>query len=317
MNCFHTSLFRITLILMLCLGLSACKPKNTSEKNGPLQVVVTTTMLADMLQSIAGEHIQLTCLMGPETDPHLYKASASDLAKLQKADLIFYNGLHLEGRMDDLFSRMKAQGRPIFAITDTIPEEQLLAPANFQHHPDPHVWLAPELWALGIDTVVNALVEYDISHRAHYQAEGEALKERYYALDAWAKNTLTALPIKQRILVTSHDAFNYFGRAYDFQVIGVQGVSTASEAGLADITHTIDFIKQHNVKSIFVETSVPHATIERIAADSGAQIGGELFSDALGTLGKLETGLNGETYDLGTYEGMIKHNINTLLKALL
>ncbi len=317
MNCFHALLSRITLSLLLCLGFSACKPKNASEKHGPLQVVVTTTMLADMLKSIARDHIQLTSLMGPETDPHLYKASASDLEKLQKADVIFYSGLHLEGRMDDLFSRMKAQGRPIFAVTDNISEDQLLTPANFHHHPDPHVWLAPELWALGIDTVVDALTEYDAPHHAHYQAEGEALKEHYYALDAWVKNTLTVLPIKQRILVTSHDAFNYFGRAYDFQVIGVQGVSTAGEAGLADITHTIDFIKQNNVKSIFVETSVPHATIERIAADSGAHIGGELFSDALGTLGKIETGPDGETYDLGTYEGMIKHNINTLLKALL
>ncbi len=309
-------LFPISVfICSLMLGCQA-KVKDEDTSSQVPVVVVTTTMIGDMVQFIAGEHAQVLILMGPEVDPHLYKASASDLEKLRKADLIFYNGLHLEGKMDELFSKMQQKGTCIHAITAHIPSDQLFYPSDFEGHPDPHVWFDPTLWAIGTEIVANALATRDPAHADFYHTHAKTLTQKYLDLHAWTKETLSVLPKDKRILITSHDAFNYFGKAYDFDVIGVQGISTASEAGLADIAQTIDFIRRHSVKAIFVESSVPHATIERISKDAGINIGGELFSDALGTPGEIEISKSKEQYDLGSYEGMIKHNTNSILHAL-
>jgi len=280
-----------------------------------LEVVTTTSMVTDLVQQIGGDRVAVSGLMGAGVDPHLYKPTASDVTKLQKAKVTFYSGLMLEGRMADLFTRLGKGGKKVFAVTASIPQTSLLAPPEFEGHHDPHVWGDARLWALCAETVVKGLSEADPDGRAEYAKRGETYKQELAKVHEWAVKRAQELPESARILVTSHDAFNYFGRAYGFQVVGVQGISTVTEAGLADVAKVVDFLKQKKVKAIFVESSVSRAAIERISKDSGAKIGGELFSDAMGTPGTMVT-VAGETYDEGTYVGMLKHNINTAVEAL-
>jgi len=273
-------------------------------------------MVADLAASVAGELATVTRLMGPGVDPHLYKATASDVNKLQSADLVLYNGLHLEGRLADLLVKLGRRGKPVYAVTEGIPEEQLLEPEEFQGHYDPHVWFDPRLWALCVETVVEALIAVDPANKSAYNSQGNGVRARYLEFYDWSKKYMAKLVPEQRYLVTSHDAYNYFGRAFDFNVIGVQGISTQSEAGLADIVQIVKFIKEKRIKAIFVESSVSPAAIQRISQDSGASIGGELFSDAMGTKGHMGQARDGSQFDLGTYEGMVKGNISTITDAL-
>jgi manganese/zinc/iron transport system substrate-binding protein len=280
-----------------------------------LRVVVTTTMAADMASRVAGEHAEVSGMMGPGVDPHLYKATAGDVSRLQQADLILYNGLYLEGRMGDLFVKMGRQGKPVYALAEGVEVSQLMEPPEFLGHYDPHIWFDPKLWVQAVKVVVKALSEADPSHAEIYAANGRAVEEEILSHSEWGLERVSALPKAKRILVTSHDAYNYFGRAFGFQVVGVQGISTVTEAGLADIARTVDFIREHKIKAIFVESSVSPATIKRISEDAGVIIGGELFSDAMGTPGEIHT-VDGESYDVGTYEGMFKHNVNTIVEGL-
>lgn len=277
----------------------------------PLKVVATTTIVADLVREVGGPRIQVDGLMGPGVDPHLYKATASDIGSLQRADVIFYNGLLLEGKMQDLFTRMARVKRHVYAVTETIPEESLLEPEEMQGHHDPHVWFDVGLWSKCVEVVVRGLSAVDPAGAKEYAGRGAKVGERMVELERWAKARVAEIPQKNRILVTSHDAFNYFGRAFGFQVVALQGISTVGEAGLADMAKLVDFIKAKQVKAIFVESSVPHAAIERISRDAGVRIGGELYSDALGTQGKEADGI-----DPGTYEGMIRRNIETIVAAL-
>ena len=280
-----------------------------------VKVVATTTMVSDMVRQIGGNRVDLEGLMGPGVDPHLYKPSASDVTRMSRAQVIFYSGLMLEGRMADLFARMARSGKKVYAVTESIPEKQLLEPESFKGHWDPHVWGDPLLWTHTVDVVVKGLSENDPAGNGEYARRGAALKEEFKQLHTWAKKRFEAIPANQRILITSHDAFNYFGRTFGVEVVGVQGVSTVTEAGLADVAKTVDFIKQRKVKAIFVESSVSPATIQRISKDAGVKVGGELFSDACGAAGDKRT-VGGETYDVGTYIGMIKHNVNTVVESL-
>ncbi len=267
-------------------------------------------MVSDLVKSVGGDRVAVEGLMGAGVDPHLYKATASDVSKLQQAQVIFYSGLHLEGKMQELFDKLQAQ-KKVFAVTDAIPRERLSKPAEFAGHYDPHVWFEVPLWEMCVETVVKGLSATDPAGAAEYQKRGEELRAKMKDLHQWTLRRVAELPPEKRILITSHDAFNYFGKAYGFQVVGLQGLSTADEAGLADMAKMVDLVKQKNIKAVFVESSVPHNTIERISKDAGVKIGGELFSDAMGTPGQMENG-----YDLGTYEGMIKHNADTIVNAL-
>jgi manganese/zinc/iron transport system substrate-binding protein len=255
--------------------------------------------------------VEVQGLMGAGVDPHLYKATASDVGRLQQADVIFYNGLLLEGKMQDIFAKLARTKKFVYPVTESVPEKLLLEPENFGGHYDPHLWFDVTLWARCAETVVKGLGERDPAGKSHYEKRGAELAQRMQALHEWSLKKAAELPAERRIVVTSHDAYNYFGRAYGFKVVGLQGVSTVTEAGLADMARLVDFIKANKVKAIFVESSVSHATIERISKDAGVKIGGELFSDAMGTPGQIEHG-----YDLGTYEGMIKHNLTTIVDAL-
>lgn len=300
----------VAVVLLTLLGV--CSHGFAAEK---MAVATTTTMVTDLVKAVGGDRVEVTGLMGPGVDPHLYKPGARDISHLSKARLIFYSGLMLEGRMADLFSKMARRGKKVYAITESVHEDKLLEPESFAGHWDPHVWGDPTLWSECVDTVIAALSENDPAGKKVYVERGAQLKSDYAELAAWAKKRSSELPDSHRILITSHDAFNYFGLAFGFEVIGVQGISTVSEAGLADITRIVDFIKEKKVKAIFVESSVSPATIERISQDAGVSIGGELFSDALGTPGKVRT-IGGLTYDEGTYKGWIGHNINTVVNAL-
>lgn len=275
----------------------------------PLKVVATTSMVADLARQVGGDHVDVEGLMGPGVDPHLYKATASDVLKLQKADVILYNGLLLEGRMSDLFVKMARGERHVYALAEALPEAELIE--GDAGHPDPHVWFDVTLWARCVEPVVEAFSRADPANAAAYRRRGDQVRAKLEELHQWALAKAAELPPERRILVTSHDAYNYFGRAYGFQVVGLQGISTATEAALADVARLVDFIRERGIKAIFVESSVPPATIQRIAADAGVSVGGELFSDAMGTPGQIENG-----YDLGTYEGMVKHNLTTIVEAL-
>lgn len=286
----------------LPVGLRCSSPRS----GGPLRLVCTTTMITDLVKRLAPADAEVVGLMGPGVDPHLYKATASDVSRLTKADMIFYNGLHLEGKMTEVLESMQKSGKPVVAISQRIPKEKLQFPAQFQGHPDPHVWFDVELWSTSIRPVSEALAKLDAAHADDYRARAQKLTEEMASLDQWCKVELAKVPEPRKVVVTSHDAFNYFGQAYGFEVVGLQGISTVTEAGLSDVTKLVDFIKERKIPAIFVESSVPREAIERVSEDSGARVGGELFSDAMGSAGTPE----------GTYDGMIRHNVRVVVEAL-
>ncbi len=300
---------------ILCLTFSVLAATFSSQTYAKVKAVATTTMVADMIENVGRENVEVIGLMGPGVDPHLYKATSRDLKSLTRADVIFYSGLHLEGRLGDVFTRMGRRGINVYAVSESVNQELLLEPAEFAGHFDPHIWFNPILWATCIKTVVEALGAVDPGNAELYQRNGAELEVSYKALHVWALEKIAEVPKERRILITSHDAFNYFGQAYGFQVVGVQGISTVSEAGLADIARMVDFIREKRVPAIFVESSVSPAAIERISKDSGAIIGGELFSDAMGTPGVIHS-YAGEEYDEGTYIGMVKNNVRLVVEAL-
>ena len=276
-----------------------------------INAAVTIGMAADLVKQVGGDRVEVDQLMGPGVDPHLYKPTATDASRLSKADVIFYSGLMLEGRMGDLFARLARAGKKVYPITESVPEDLLTEPKEFQGHYDPHIWFDVSMWAQTVPTIVRGLSEVDPESAEIYEKNGNALVARLVELHQWCKDTAAELPENQRILVTSHDAYNYFGRAYGFKVIGLQGVSTVSEAALADMANLVDFIKKQNVKAIFVETSVNPAAIRRVAEDAGVKVGGELYSDAMGNPGEVRGG-----FDTGTYDGMVRYNLKTIVGAL-
>jgi manganese/zinc/iron transport system substrate-binding protein len=250
--------------------------------------------------------------MGPGTDPHLYKASEGDVQKLAEADLIIYNGLHLEARMGEVLERMSGQGVMTVAVAEVIPEQQRLQPQEFEGNYDPHVWFEVPLWMMVVDAVRDALVQTDPDGSESYDANAQAYMAALEGLHAYVKEQAERVPKERRVLITAHDAFNYFGRAYGFEVKGLQGISTESEAGTGDVQDLATFISDRQIPAIFVESSVPVRNVEAVQAAVNArgfqvEIGGELFSDAMGDTGTEE----------GTYAGMVRHNIDVIVGALL
>lgn len=274
-------------------------------------MVATVGMVADLAKSIGGDAVAVDALMGPGVDPHLYKVTADDLIKLQRAEVVLYCGLHLEGKMQEVLAGLGGATKKAMAVTDSVPREKLLRAEGFEGQYDPHVWFDVEAWSHCSRSIVEVFSRVRPEGRAGFEQRGEALRKKLQDLHAWVLTQAREIPEAQRILVTSHDAFNYFGRSYGFRVIALQGVSTVTEAGLADMAKLVDFIRAQKVKAIFVESSVPHTTIERISQDAGVKVGGELFSDAMGVPGRRE-----RDYDLGTYDGMIRHNVHTVIEAL-
>jgi manganese/zinc/iron transport system substrate-binding protein len=267
-------------------------------------------MIADIAARIAGAHAAVESLMGPGTDPHLYKPSEGDVGRLSRADLILYNGLGLEGRMGDLFAQLAGR-RSVVAVAEVVPASKWRVPPEFDGKPDPHVWFDVGLWALTIDPIAEALAKLAPQHAADFSLNAARLRDELAALDQEAAAALAALPPSQRVLVTAHDAFGYFGRRYGFEVVGLQGISTVSEPGIEDVQKVADLIVERQIKAIFVETSVPPRRIEAVleavrARGHEVRIGGQLFSDAMGAAGTPE----------GTYAGMVRWNVRTIVESL-
>jgi manganese/zinc/iron transport system substrate-binding protein len=307
----HISLF----VLLLVFLLTACSPSAAAPdlplSERTIQVVTTTGMIADIVKNIGGERVEVTSLMGPGIDPHLYKASEGDVQLLGEADVVFYNGLHLEAQMGEVLERMNDFGVKTVAVTDKIDRSVLESPPQFAGNYDPHVWFDVTLWMKAAEQVQETLIALDPDHRSVYEANGETFLNELDGLHQYVLEQANTIPAEQRILITAHDAFNYFGRAYGFEVRGLQGISTEAQAGTADVQALADFIVEKQIPAIFVESSVPQRNVEAVQAavqaqGFGVKIGGSLFSDAMGTEGTPE----------GTYVGMVKHNIDTIVTAL-
>jgi manganese/zinc/iron transport system substrate-binding protein len=268
-------------------------------------------MVADLAREVGGDRVRVTALMGPGIDPHLYKASEGDVRRLARADLILYNGLHLEARMGETLERL--DGRiPTVAIAEGLDRERLLAPPEFAGAYDPHVWFDVAMWRANVPRVAEALAGVDPAGAVGYRERAERLQGELAELDAYVRARAERVPAERRVLVTAHDAFNYFGRAYGFEVRGLQGISTATEAGTGDVQALADFIARRRIPALFVESSISPRTVEAVQAATRARgwdvrIGGELFSDALGSPGT----------PAATYPGMVRHNIDTIVGALL
>ncbi len=299
------------LAWMAAALLTACAPSEESGDGKPV-IVATTTMVTDLARALAGDDFTVQPIMGPGVDPHLFKPGQEDIQHLQKADVILYSGLHLEGKMTEIFERLHGQGRKVIALSDGLAESDII---QADGQPDPHIWGDASLWNKGLAHCAQKLSEAYPDKAAAIRTRAAAAALQLTEAHARLQAAANSLPKEKRVLVTSHDAFRYFGRAYGFEVIGVQGISTVSEAALPEMARIIDLVKARGVKAIFVETSVAKATIERISKDTGAKIGGELFSDALGTPGDM-LDVGGRKVDQGTVTGMLESNMHTIVEAL-
>jgi manganese/zinc/iron transport system substrate-binding protein len=304
--------WRVTAVLAAAVLAGACAPPEPADTEGRLNVVTTIGMIKDMVENVGGSHVAVTGLMGAGVDPHLYKASEGDVRRLFRADIVFYSGIHLEARMGDVLEEMSSRTRTVPIAQQGIPEDSLMAPPEFKGAHDPHVWFDVRMWAMTVPVVERTLARADPAHAADYHANAARYLARLDTLDRYVRRQALRVPADKRVLITAHDAFNYFGRAYGFQVRGLQGISTAAEAGTADVQELSRFIARRRIPAVFVESSIPRRTIEAVqeavrARGFGLQIGGSLFSDAMGNPGTAQ----------GTYDGMVRHNIDTIVGALL
>ena len=294
------------LLLLAIIIITSCK--NDKPTNGKLNVVTTTTMITDLVKNIGGDLINVQGLMGSGVDPHLYKASEGDVTKLVNADIIFFNGLHLEGKLVEIFEKMTNK-TPV-ALAEELDKTTLIGSDYFASNYDPHVWFNINYFKQFADKVTQVLSEKDPENASKYAENKKAYLTKLDALQSKINSKIETLPKEKRILVTAHDAFNYFGKNYGFEVVGLQGLSTATEAGVQDVQKLAAFIIEKSVKAIFVESSVPKRTIEALQAAVKSKghevtIGGTLYSDALGNAGTIE----------GTYIGMFEYNVNTIVSA--
>lgn len=307
----------MALAYAVCLGglalLAGCGAGSRAVDDGRLHVVATTGQVADMVRAVGGDQVQVTALMGPGIDPHLYKATPRDRRLLNAADLVLYSGLHLEGRLAELLEGLGRQ-KPVFAVTDAIREEtpeRLIAAGEGVTAYDPHVWFDVALWADCIPLVRDRLAEADPEHAETYRKNAEAYAAQLQELDDYARSRIAEIPEGQRLLVTAHDAFAYFGRAYGLEVHGLQGISTADEADLGAVNALVDLLVERKVKAVFVESSVPAKNVRALVEGCQARghtvaIGGELYSDALGEPGT----------PAASYAGTVRHNVDTIAGAL-
>lgn len=297
-------------VLMTGLLGFLCLPLQAAEQDR-YKVVATVGMIADVVREIAGDRAEVANIIGEGVDPHLYSPTRGDVLLLQGADIIFYNGLMLEGRMADVLIRMARRGKPVHAVTEAILEKEDYVILDEDEYYDPHVWMDVGGWMVATEVIARALAEFDPNQAEAYQSRATAYRERLVELDAYARRVLGSIPEDKRVLVTAHDAFGYLGRAYGIEVRGIQGISTDSEAGVRDIENLVAFLVEREIPAIFVETSISDKNVRAVIEGAAARgwrvrIGGELFSDAMGPAGSYE----------GTYIGMIDHNVTTIARAL-
>lgn len=311
---------KLTILTLLAIGsgfFPGCErvaPPGQREAGAAFHAVATTGMVADIVRQVAGEHVQVTGIIGSGVDPHLYTPSRMDVLHFREADIIFYNGLLLEGRLSDVILRLERQGIPALAVAEAALQQHTGAgegPAASGVEHDPHVWMDPQLWSKAVRAVADALAAFDPERAAEYETRAQAYMARLAALDAYAREALKPVPEAHRVLVTAHDAFGYFGGAYEFEVRGIQGLSTESEAGIQDLERLVAYVVDHGIPAVFVETSVADKNVRALIEGARARghtlrLGGTLFSDAMGPAGSYE----------GSYLGMIDHNVTTIARAL-
>lgn len=297
-------------VLSACFALTGCGTDSAGKSNDQrLQVTATTSQIADAAENIGGKHVKVTSLMGPGVDPHLYKASQADTKKLMSADVVLYSGLNLEGKMEDVLQKIGEQ-KQAAAITEAIPKSKLISVGAGKTF-DPHVWFSIPLWIYAVDEIETQFSKAMPEHADDFKKNAKEYKEDLQYLDKWARQEIAHIPEKSRVLVTAHDAFAYLGKEYGFQVKGLQGLSTDSDYGLKDVQELVDLLTEKQIKAVFVESSVSEKSINAVvegAKEKGhtVTIGGQLYSDAMGEKGTKE----------GTYEGMFRHNINTITNEL-
>lgn len=299
---------RFHLAISLVLASGALPGSALAEER--LQLVATTGMVADILREVGGDRVEVRGLMGPGVDPHLYRQTRSDITAMTRADAVFWNGLYLEVQLEEFLGRLAAR-KPVIAVGEAVPPEARLADEDYPDQPDPHVWMDPGRWQHAVLATRDALSELEPEHAEAFTARADAYLGELEALDAYAREVLESVPEGSRVLVTAHDAFGYFGDAYDFEVLGIQGFSTESEAGLARIESLVSLLVEREIGAIFVESSVSDRNVRALVEGAAARghevrIGGELFSDAMGPVGSYE----------GTWLGMIDHNVSLIARAL-
>jgi manganese/zinc/iron transport system substrate-binding protein len=305
-------------LLTLGCGTSSGEPHGHAHHAGhhhftyagsyPIHVVCTTGMVADLVRNVGGRHVAVNQMMGAGVDPHLYKASPGDVRTLAASDAVFYSGRHLEGKMGEVLDRLKDRKLTV-GVCDAIADSKLLKTQDGTF--DPHLWFDVSLWSEAAGVVRDALCDYDPSNAEEYRTKTQEYQTELAALHQYARQQVATIPPDQRVLVTAHDAFSYFGRAYDISVRGIQGWSTDTEAGVKEINELVDLITRRKIKAVFVETSVNDRNVRALvegcqARGHAVQIGGSLFSDAMGESGTPE----------GAYVGMVRYNVDTIVKAL-
>ncbi len=276
-----------------------------------LKIVTTTGMIKDVVQQVAGDRATVTCIMGEGVDPHLYQPTSADVRKVLGADMVFANGLKLEGRMTEVFEKSRTMGNEVVVITDRIDKSTCLESPDYPGEHDPHVWHDVTMWASGIPIIVEELTRIDPEGAEIYKENGEAYADRLNALHGYITWVIGTIPREQRVLITAHDAFGYFGRIYGIEVLGVQGITTESEAGISDINTMVDFIVDRKISAVFIESSVSERNVQALIEGASSRghevkVGGMLYSDSMGAPGTWE----------GTYEGMIEHNVNLMATSL-
>lgn len=297
------------IVIFLAIGfLVACQPEKDTDKR-PL-IICSTSIIGDVVQNLVGDTIRVESLMGPGVDPHLYKATQGDIEALSKAEVVVYNGLHLEGKMGSIFEKL-ARKKPTIAISDSVPKRLLINSTDYAGAEDPHIWFDVTVWVRGVNGLASRLrKEFPQFSQLIENNRQEYAKQLFY-LHNQVTNQISTIQQDQRVMITAHDAFKYLGKQYGMEVRGLQGISTTAEYGLRDVSNLVDYIVERKIKAIFVESSVPKKSIEAViegCRERGhdVKLGGELFSDALGETGTPE----------GTYIGMFEHNVEVITEAL-
>lgn len=303
------SIFLLLFIFSSQLLLNGCS-EQTKRDESKIRIVTTTGMIKDAVSNVMGSHAEVIALMGPGVDPHLYKASQGDLQKLTDADIVFYNGLHLEGKLGEVLEKL-SRTKPVIAVSSAIPDNRLREVPGFQGNHDPHIWFDVHLWKESVKQIRDYVTEFDAPNKIHYDSSANHYLAKLDSLHNAVKINILEIPEHQRIMITAHDAFGYFGDAYSIEVRGLQGISTVSEFGLRDVTNLVDYIIEKKIKAIFAETSVSERSINAViegCSNKGwsVKIGGSLYSDAMGADGTPE----------GTYIGMVHANVRTIVEAL-
>ena len=282
-----------------------------------ITIVTTTTQITDLVKQLTGGHCKVIPMMGPGVDPHLYKPTARDVMSLSTADLIIFHGLQLEGKLGTAFETAGLSKDKIFSISSVIdPGVLLFADEEEGKFPDPHIWFDPEIWTICLRALADKLSSFLPEHEVFISEKADQLTKDFQKVQEWGAKSIKRIPPTQRILITSHDAFQYFGRSFGVEVIALQGISTAAEAGLADRSNLVDYLKESNIPCIFVESSVNPKALQQIGREAEVALGKPLFSDALGAEDTFIFAADGQKHSLASWSGMMIYNIQSIVEGL-